>query len=163
MINTFQKLRILQYNVYKLKRKMMIALLHKKRIKNYNILIIQKLWWYHQKTRMYSLCDIDFTLKNNERKICFYVNNCIDDNSWHSTWYFKNVKIITLQLRRQNEKNAQNSMNIRSDSIHVSCLMNIHEIYNFSSTNHNKISKKKIFCAETSAAHAERKHHYKRL
>ena len=40
MTNTFQKLYILQYNVYKLRNKMMIVLLYKKRIKNYNILII---------------------------------------------------------------------------------------------------------------------------
>ena len=43
MTDTFQKLDILQYNVHKSKNKMMIILLHKKRIKNYNILIIQKL------------------------------------------------------------------------------------------------------------------------
>ena len=42
MINTFQKLRILQYNVHKLRSKMMIILLHEKRIKDYDILIIQK-------------------------------------------------------------------------------------------------------------------------
>ena len=40
MTNTFQKLRILQYNVHKLKNEMMIILLHEKKIKNYNILII---------------------------------------------------------------------------------------------------------------------------
>ena len=40
MINTFQKLHILHFNVYKSKSKMIINLLHKKRIKNYNILII---------------------------------------------------------------------------------------------------------------------------
>ena len=43
MINIFQTLRILQYNVYKLKNKIMIILLHEKRIKNYDILMIQKL------------------------------------------------------------------------------------------------------------------------
>ena len=37
MTNTFQELRILQYNVYKLRNKMMIILLHEKRIKNYDI------------------------------------------------------------------------------------------------------------------------------
>ena len=42
MTNTFQELRILQYNVHKSKNKMMIILLHEKRIKNYDILIIQK-------------------------------------------------------------------------------------------------------------------------
>ena len=42
MTDTSQELRILQYNVHKLRNKMMIILLHEKRIKNYNILIIQK-------------------------------------------------------------------------------------------------------------------------
>ena len=40
LINTFQELRILQYNVHKLQNKMMIILLHEKKIKNYDILII---------------------------------------------------------------------------------------------------------------------------
>ena len=30
---------------------------------------------------MYNSRDIDFTLKDNEEKIYFYVNNCIDDNN----------------------------------------------------------------------------------
>ena len=42
MTNTFQKLRILQYNVHKLKNKIIIILLYEKKIKNYDILIIQK-------------------------------------------------------------------------------------------------------------------------
>ena len=42
MINTFRELRILQYNVHKSRNKMMIILLHEERIKNYDILIIQK-------------------------------------------------------------------------------------------------------------------------
>ena len=110
--NTFQKLRILQYNVYKSKSKMMIILLHKKKIKNYKSLIIQKSWRHHEEIQTYNSRDTDFILKNNNEKTCFYVNNRIDDNNWHNTWYFKNVNIIILQLRRQNEKNAQNSMNI---------------------------------------------------
>ena len=40
MTDIFQKLRILQYNVHELRNKMMITLLHEKRIKNYYILII---------------------------------------------------------------------------------------------------------------------------
>ena len=44
MTNTFQKLHILQYNVHKSKNKMMIILLHEKRIKNYDILMIQESW-----------------------------------------------------------------------------------------------------------------------
>ena len=40
MTDAFQKLHILQYNVHKLKSKIMIILLYEKKIKNYNILII---------------------------------------------------------------------------------------------------------------------------
>ena len=40
MINTFHELRILQYNVYKLKNKIMLTLLNEKNIKNYDILMI---------------------------------------------------------------------------------------------------------------------------
>ena len=42
MTKTFQKLQILQYNVHKSRNKMMIALLHEMRIKDYNILMIQE-------------------------------------------------------------------------------------------------------------------------
>ena len=147
IINTFQKLCILQYNVHKLRNKMMIILLHKKKIKNYDILMIQKSWRYHEKARTYNSRGIDFILKNNDKKMCFYINNRIDDNNWHNTWHFKNVNIITLQLRRQNEKNAQNSMNTQLNSMNVSYLMNIHDVYNPPSINHNEILKKKNFFA----------------
>ena len=39
-MNTFHELRILQYNVHKLKNKMMLILLNEKNIKNYDILMI---------------------------------------------------------------------------------------------------------------------------
>ena len=116
----------------------MIALLHEMSIKDYNILMIQESWQHYEEARTYNSRDIDFTLKNNEEKTCFYVNNCIDDNNWHSTWHFKNVEIIILQLRRQSEKFSQDSMNT-----HEIYLMNIHKMYNSSSINYNEISSKK--------------------
>ena len=147
MTDTPQKLRILQYNVHKSKSKMMIALLHEERIKDYDILIIQKSWRHHEGARTYSSRGIGFILENNGGKTCFYVNNRIDGNSWHSTWHFKDVDIITLQLRRQDEESAQNSMNTQSDSMNVSCSMNIHDVYNSSSASHNEISEKRNFFA----------------
>ena len=115
----------------------MIALLHEKRIKNYDILMIQESWRHHEEARTYNSCGTDFTLKNNEEKTCFYVNNRIDDNNWHSTWHFKNVEIITLQLRPQDEEFSQDSMNT-----HEICSMNIYEMYNSSSINYNEVSSK---------------------
>ena len=137
MTKTFQKLWILQYNVHKSRNKMMITLLHEMRIKDYDILMIQESWRHHEKTKTYNSRDINFILKNNEKKTCFYINNRINDNSWHNTWHFKNVKIIILQLRWQNEKFSQNSMNT-----HEICSMNIHEMYNSSLINYNEISSK---------------------
>ena len=116
----------------------MITLLHKKRIKDYDILMIQKSWRHHEKTKTYNSCDIDFILKNNERKTYFYVNNRINDNNWHNTWHSKNVKIIILQLRSQSEKFSQDSMNT-----HEINLMNIHKMYNSSLINYNEVSSKK--------------------
>ena len=52
-----------------------------------------------------------------------------------------------MQLRRQNEESAQNSMNTQSNSMNASCSINIHDVYNPSSANHNEISKKKSFLA----------------
>ena len=127
----------MQYNVHKSKNKMMITLLHEMSIKDYDILMIQKSWWHHKRTKTYNSRDIDFILKDNEKRTCFYVNNRIDDNNWHNIWHFKNVKIIILQLRRQSEKFSQDLMNT-----HEICLMNIHKMYNFSSINYNEVSSK---------------------
>ena len=63
----------------------MITLLHEMKIKDYNILMIQKSWRHHKEARMYNSHDINFTLKDNKEKTCFYVNNRIDDNSWYNT------------------------------------------------------------------------------
>ena len=129
----------------------MIILLHEKRIKNCDILSIQKSWQHYKRTRTYNSRDINFTSKNNDEKTCFYINNCINDNNWYNIWHFKDVNIIMLQLRRQNEKSAQSLMNTQSNlmnalcSMNISCLMNIHDIYNSSSINHNEISKKENF------------------
>ncbi len=91
-----KKLWILQYNVHKFRNKMMIALLHEKKIKNYDILILQELWWFNDIFKAYCSAMIDFTLKNNKDRICFYINKKIDSNIWYSTWYFKNVDTIML-------------------------------------------------------------------
>ncbi len=75
-----KKLQILQYNVHKFRNKMMIALLHEKKIKNYDILILQEFWWFDDIFRAYCSVTVNFMLKNNEDKICFYINKRIDSN-----------------------------------------------------------------------------------
>ncbi len=124
-----KKLWILQYNVHKFREKMMIVLLHEKKIKNYNILILQKLWWFDENFRVYCSITVNFTLKNNENKICFYINKRIDSNIWHSTWYFKDVNIITLQT-------LTDDIQMTQKTIHI------HEAYNSSLRNHEVIHEK---------------------
>ena len=110
----------------------MIALLYKKNIKKYDILVIQKLWKFDENFKTYCLASVDFTLINNENKICFYINKKIDNNTWYFTWHFKKMSIITLQLNT-NEKQTT------SKSIHI------HETYNSSFKNHETTHDKKNF------------------
>ena len=126
-----KELRILQYNVHKSRSKIMIALLQKKKIRDYDILIIQKSWRFDERAKTYNSCRADFALKNNEERTCFYINKRIDNNNWHTTWHFKNVSTVTLQLREDDDENA-----IEHESIHI------HEVYNSLLTDHNKINDK---------------------
>ncbi len=127
-----KKLWILQYNVHKFREKMMIILLHEKKIKNYDILILQELWWFDENFRVYCSTTVNFTLKNNENKICFYINKRIDSNIWHSTWHFKNVNTIMLQTLTNDIQKTQK-------------VIHIHEAYNLSLRNHEVIHEKESF------------------
>ena len=80
-----QELRIMEYNIHKLKNKMMIILLNKKNARNYNILMIQESWRSHERTKTCNSRDIDFVLKDNEKRIHFYINDRFDSNSRHNT------------------------------------------------------------------------------
>ncbi len=124
-----KKLQILQYNVHKFRKKMMIALLHEKKIKNYNILILQELWWFDENFRAYCSVTVDFTLKNNEDKICFYINKRIDSNIWYSTWHFKDLNMIMLQI-------------LTDDTQMIQKVIHIHKAYNLSLRNHKIIYEK---------------------
>ncbi len=107
----------------------MIALLHKKKIKNYDILILQELWWFDENFRAYCSVTVNFMLKNNESRICFYINKRIDSNIWYSTWYFKDVNTIMLQT-------LTNDTQMTQKAIHI------HEAYNLSLRNHEVIHEK---------------------
>ncbi len=68
-------------------------------------------------------------LKNNESRICFYINKRIDSNIWYSTWHFKDVNMITLQT-------LTNDTQMTQKAIHI------HEAYNLSLRNHEVIHEK---------------------
>ncbi len=124
-----KKLQILQYNVHKFRNKMMITLLHKKKIKNYDILILQELWWFDDIFKAYCSAIVNFTLKNNEDRICFYINKRINSNIWHSTWHFKDVDTIMLQTLTDDAQMTQRAIHI-------------HEAYNSSLRDHKIIYEK---------------------
>jgi len=86
-------------------------------------LILQELWWFNENFRTYCLLTINFMLKNNEDKICFYINKKIDSNIWYSTWYFKNVNMITLWTLANDAQTTQK-------------IIHVHEIYNSSLRDH---------------------------
>ena len=44
--------------------------------------------------------------------------------------------------------------------MNVSCSINIYDVYNLSSINHNEILKKKFFRVETEVAHVKQKRYY---
>ncbi len=69
---------------------------------------------------------------NNEEKTHFYINKCINENNWHSIWYFKNIEIIAFQIYLNNS--------LIKSAIYE--LINIYEIYNFFSFSHNEIMNK---------------------
>ena len=117
------ELKILQYNVHKSRNKIMIALLHEKNIKEYDILVIQESWRFNESFKAYCLASADFTLANNGGRICFYINKKIDSNTWYSTWHFKEVGTITLQVHTDDEQAT-------SKSIHI------HGVYNSPSRDH---------------------------
>ncbi len=108
---------------------MMIVLLHEKKIKNYDILILQELWWFDKNFKAYCSATVNFMLKNNESKICFYINKSIDSNIWYSTWHFKDVNMITLQTLTDDTQMTQK-------------VIHIHEAYNLSLRDHEVIHEK---------------------
>ncbi len=124
-----KKLWILQYNVHKFRNKIIIMLLHEKKIKNYDILILQEFWWFDDIFKVYCSATVDFMLKNNEDRICFYINKRIDSNIWYSTWHFKNVNTIMLQT-------------LINDAQMTQKVIHIHEAYNLSLRDHEIIYEK---------------------
>ena len=115
------KLRILQYNINKSRKNVMISLLQKKNIMNYDVLMIQKSWRDTKDAHAYNSCNIDFTLINNEDKLCFLINKRINNNNWTTTWHFEEIETITMRHR-----------------FDIAMMINIHEIYNSSFASHTK-------------------------
>jgi len=107
-----KELRILQYNVHKSRNKVMIALLHEEKIKDYDILVLQEPWRFDDISRAYCPATAGFTLEDNGGRTCFYINKRIDSNTWHSTWHSKDVGTITLQTLTGDAQMTQEAIHI---------------------------------------------------
>ena len=88
---------------------------------NYDVLMIQKSWKDTRDAHAYNSCNIDFTLMNNEDKLCFLINKRINNNNWTTTWHFEEIETITMRHR-----------------FDIAMMINIHEIYNSSFASHTK-------------------------
>jgi hypothetical protein len=85
-------------------------------VKQYDVLIIQKLWRNFCVSTSYNLFNIDFHLTYHDVddvRICFYVNTKLDANRWSMNFSFDDV--CTLKLRIVEDR-----------------VINIHNVYNSS-------------------------------
>jgi hypothetical protein len=109
---------ILQYNVRNDHVIIMISLLIDNKIKNYDIIVIQKFWrnFFDFTTLSFSQSDFHLLYRSREDiRVCFYVNEKINSNSWEMNYFSADMIFLTIQVRIEN----------RSKMIHV------HNIYNF--------------------------------
>jgi hypothetical protein len=117
---------ILQYNVRNDRVIIMISMLVDNRIKNFDIIAIQKFWRNFFDSTTLSSSQNDFYLLYRSRentKVCFYINEKINSNNWEVK--YSSANIISLIIRIHIEE--------RSKMIHI------HNIYNFSSLLYSSI------------------------
>jgi hypothetical protein len=90
---------ILQYNVRNNRVIIMISLLIDNKIKNYDIIVIQKFWRNFFNFTTLSFLQSDFHLLYRSReniRVCFYVNEKINLNNWEMN--YSNVDMIFLTI-----------------------------------------------------------------
>jgi hypothetical protein len=111
---------ILQYNVRNEKMRTMIFLLIDDNIQNFDVIVIQKSWrnFFVSITLSFNQSDFYLFYKFDENtKICFYVNDKLNMNSWNVEYF--TIDICTLKIKI-------NDLNEDSSTIHI------HNVYNFS-------------------------------
>jgi hypothetical protein len=102
---------ILQYNIKNKKKSTMMSLLIDSRIKNYDLLTIQKSWRNVCVLTFYNSFNIDFHLlyENIENvKIYFYVNIRLHVNHWFVNFVFDDVCIIRIKVVNDKWINVHN-------------------------------------------------------
>ncbi len=123
---TQSSLFILQYNVRNSKDGIMIFMLANSKIRDYDILTIQKFWRNACVFTSYNSFIVDFHLAYNEKddvKVCFYINVKLNVNDWSIEHVFFDVCIIKLKIIQKN----------------ISWIVHIHNVYSASSISYSSI------------------------
>jgi hypothetical protein len=106
---------ILQYNVRNKKKDTMMSFLIDSRIKEYNLLAIQKSWRNACVSTFYNSFNIDFHLLYEDTKnvkTCFYVNIQLHVNHWSMNYVFDDVCTIRIKMTNNKWINVHNIYNV---------------------------------------------------
>jgi hypothetical protein len=106
---------ILQYNVKNEKKNTMMSLLIDSRIKNYDLLTIQKSWRNVCVSTSYNSFNIDFHLLYEDSrnvKTCFYVNTRLHVDHWSMNYVFDDVCTIRIKMTNNKWINVHNVYNV---------------------------------------------------
>ena len=95
------RLKVLQYNVQKSKKKVMAPLLADKVIASYDVLALQEPWQNPHKNATYCPSRSAFYVAYNDqkRRSCFLINKGLDINSWDIDYSGPDVCSLRLQLQ----------------------------------------------------------------
>ncbi len=111
---------ILQYNVRNERIRTMISLLVDKNIQDYDVIAIQKFWRNFFASISLSSSQNDFHLlykSKNDIKICFYVNDQINIESWKIEYFTIDLSVLKM-IVKEVEKDTK--------------MIRIHNVYNSS-------------------------------
>jgi hypothetical protein len=106
---------ILQYNVKNEKKDTMMSLLIDFRIKEYDLLTIQKSWRNVCVSTSYNSFNIDFHLlyeNMSNVKTCFYVNTRLHVDHWSMNYVFDDVCTIRIKMTNNKWINVHNIYNV---------------------------------------------------
>jgi hypothetical protein len=115
---------ILQYNIRNSKDDIMIFLLANSKIRDYDILTIQKSWRNACVFTSYNPFIVHFHLAYEEKddvRVCFYINVRLNVNDWSIEHVFFDVCIIKLKITQKN----------------INRIVHIHNVYNASSISYS--------------------------
>jgi exonuclease III len=120
------KLRILQYNAHKSRKKVLIGLLQDLRVATYDIIAIQEPWRnridfaaYNPRSSPFHLVDA----KEAGSRVSTYVNKNIPLSSWQETLHSNDLHTVTLRIASESQESRT---------------INIHNVYNPPPKSHNE-------------------------